>query len=104
MQEYLPYIISVLCALISGISSYAVARKQTKNDLIAIVKQHEVDLEALERKHQMELEKLNLEHTHQLELQQKEFEAKFSTSLLTETMRMPEVRQQISKGMKKSKR
>lgn len=44
MQEYLSYVVSVLCALISGVSSYAIARKQSKNDLKIIVKQHEVDL------------------------------------------------------------
>lgn len=104
MQEYLPYIVSMLCAAISGISSYAIARKQAKNDINAITKQHEVDLEALERKHQMELEKLNLEHIHQLELQEKDFEAKFSASLITEAMKMPEIRQQISQGIKKGKR
>ena len=103
MQDYLPYIVSVLCALISGVSSYAIARKQANGDLYleVIVKQHEVDLEALERKHQMELEKINLEHTHQLELQAKDFEANLSSSLLTEAMRMPEIRQQISQGIRK---
>ena len=104
MQELLPYIASVLCAVISGVSSYAIARKQSKNDLKIIVKQHEVDLKALERKHQMELEKLHLEHQHQLELQEKDFEAKLSSSLLTEAMRMPEVRQAITSGMKKGRR
>ncbi len=104
MQEYLPYIVSVLCAMISGISSYIIARKQAKNDIKAIVKQHEVNLEALERKHQMELEKLNLEHIHQLELQKKDFEANFSASLFTEAMKMPEIRQQISQGIKKGKK
>lgn len=104
MKEYLPYIISVLCALISGFSSYAIARKQAKNDIKVIVKQHEVDLDALERKHQMEIEKLNLEHRHQLELREKDFEAQLSSSILTEAMKFPEVRQQISQGMKKGKR
>ena len=104
MQEYLPYVVSVACALISGIASYLVARKQAKNDLSVIVKQHEVDLEALERKHQMEMEKINLEHSHQLELQEKDFEARLSSSLITEAMKMPEIRQQISQGMKKGKR
>ena len=94
----------MLCALISGVSSYAIARKQSKNDLKIIAKQHEVDLEALERRHQMELEKLNLEHRHQLELQEKDFEAKLSSSIITAAMRMPEIRQQISQGMKKGKR
>ncbi len=103
MHDYLPYVVSVLCALISGISSYAVARKKAKNDIKIIAKQHEVDLEALERKHQMELEKLNLEHKHQLELQEKDFEAKLSASLITEAMKIPEIRQQISQGIKKGK-
>lgn len=58
----------------------------------------------MERRHQMELEKLNLEHTHQLELQEKDFEAKLSSSLITEAMKMPEIRQQISQGIKKGKR
>lgn len=104
MQDYLPYIVSVLCAVISGVSSYVIARKQAKNDIKIIVKQHEVDLEALERKHQMELEKTNLEHAHQLELQTKDFEAKLSSALLTEAMKMPEIRQQITQEMKNRKK
>ena len=104
MQEYLPYIVSVLCAVISGFSSYLVARRQAKNDLKILVKQHEIDLESLERKHQMEIEKINLEHTHQKELQEKDFEAKLSSSLLTEAMKMPEIRQQISQGMRKGRK
>lgn len=103
MQAYLPYIASVLCAVISGISSYAVARKQAKNDFTVIVKQHEIDLEALERKHQMELEKLNLEHAHQLKLQEKDFEVKLGASLLTEVMKMPEIKQLISQEIKKGR-
>ena len=85
-------------------SSYAVARRQAKNDIKIILKQHEVDLAALERKHQMELEKLNLEHTHQLELQEKEYEANLGSSLLSEVMKYPEVRQMFSQGMRKGKR
>lgn len=104
MQEYLPYIVSIICAAISGFASYSVARKQAKNDLDIISKQHEVDLEALERKHQMEVEKINLEHKHQLELREKEFEAQLSSSLITEAIKLPEVRQQISRGMKNSGR
>lgn len=104
MIEFMPYIASVLCATIAGFFSYSVARKQAKDDLKMIVKQHEVDLEALERKHQMEIEKINLEHSHQLELKEKELGAALGTSFLTEAMRMPEVRQQISQGIRKGKR
>ncbi len=104
MQVYLPYMFSVLSALIAGVSSYCITHRQTKNEINKIVKQHEVDLEALERKHQMEIEKINLEHSHQLELKEKVFEAQLSSSLLSEAINLPEVRQQISQGMKKGKR
>ena len=104
MQEYLPYIISVVCALVSGITSYLVARKQAKNDLEIIIKQHEVDLKALERKHQMEIEKINLEHSHQLEIQEKDLESRIGSSMITEVMKMPEIRQQIVRGMKQGRK
>lgn len=104
MQNYLPYIVSVLCAFISGVSSFLIARKQSKNDINKIIKQHEMDLDALERKHQMELEKINLEHEHQMEIQEKDFEVKLSSSLLSEAMKLPEIRQQISHRIKKGKK
>lgn len=104
MLEYLPYIVSIISAVIAGVSSYIATRRQAKNDIKLIVKQHEVDLTELERMHQMEIEKINLEHAHQLELREKDFEAKLSSSLLKEAMKMPEVRQQISQGMKKGKK
>lgn len=33
MDMYLPYIVSIVCALISGIASYLISRKQMKTDL-----------------------------------------------------------------------
>ena len=33
MEMYLPYIVSIVCALISGIASYLISRKQMKTDL-----------------------------------------------------------------------
>ena len=33
MGNYLLYIVSVVCALISGFTSYAVARRQSKEDI-----------------------------------------------------------------------
>lgn len=98
MQDYLPYIVSVLSTAIAGFSSYCAVRRQTRNEISNIVKQHEVDLEALERKHQMEIEKINLEYSHQLELKEKKYEVQFSTSLLSEAMKLPEMLRQISQG------
>ena len=104
MKEYLPYIVSLLLAIISGLTTWAVTRKQAKNDIEKIVKQHEVDIESLERQHSMELEKMSMEHTHQLELQKNEMEANLGTSFISEFIKMPEFRQQLSRGIKKKKK
>ena len=45
MENYLPYIVSVVCALISGFASYAVARKQSREDIKKLEKTYELDLE-----------------------------------------------------------
>ena len=74
MENYLPYIVSVVCALISGFASYAVARKQSREDIKKLEKTYELDLEKEKEKHKMEIDKLQLEHKNQLALQQKQFE------------------------------
>ena len=33
LSEYMPYFTSIICALISGIVTYIVSRKQTKNEI-----------------------------------------------------------------------
>lgn len=111
----MPYIVSVVCAIISGWVSYAVATKNAKNNLEAVkesnkhdleklMEQHKVDIDSLERTHMMEIEKINLEHAHQLELIQKEFENQLGgnvmNTVLTEALKMPEIRQQISNGVR----
>ena len=45
LQDSMPYIVSIVCALISGISSYCIARKQTKSDMYKLEKQFQLDLE-----------------------------------------------------------
>lgn len=101
MENYLPYIVSVVCALISGITSYTVARRQSKEDIKRLEKTYELDLE--KEKHKLEIDKLELEHKHQLELQQKQFENQLGggviNTLFSEAMKMPEVKKQISQGM-----
>ena len=37
MEEYLPYIVTVLCSLISGFGSYFAARKQSKTELQKLI-------------------------------------------------------------------
>ena len=45
MKNYLPYIVTVLCSLISGLTSYFAARRQAKVDLEKLQKQHDLDIE-----------------------------------------------------------
>ena len=44
MDKYLPYIATVICAIVSGLASYMASRKQAKSDLQKLMKQHELDI------------------------------------------------------------
>lgn len=115
MDEYMPYITTIICSMLSGFASYIASRKQNKADLEKLEKQHKSDLEKLEKQHEldiekerelfkMEKEKMELEHKHQLELNQKDMEnqlgANLTNTLITEAMKMPEVRRQFTQGIK----
>lgn len=93
MEQYLPYIVTVLCSLISGIASYSAARRQSKADLEKLQKQHELDIEKEREMFAMQKERMELEHRHQLELKQKEMENQLGTDLIAtmakEYMRSP---------------
>ena len=108
MDTYLPYIVSVICSAFSGFMSYTVARKQAKADLQKLERQHKLDIEKEHEKFAMEKEKMEIEHRHQLELLQKESEnnlgASVTNTLISEAMKMPEVRQQVSQGIREGKR
>lgn len=82
MEAYMPYIVTVVCALISGFGSYFVSRRQAKADLKKLEKQHELELEKEREKFAMEKERLEIEHKHQMELTQKEMENQLGTDLL----------------------
>lgn len=83
-----------------------VARKQSKADIEKLQKQHELDIEKEREKFAMEKEKMEIEHNHQMELLQKESEnnlgASLTNVLISEAMKMPEVRQQITQGVRNS--
>lgn len=115
MDVYMPYIVSVVVAAISGFVSCLVATKNAKanlesikeanrHDIEKLMEQHKIDIDSLEREHTMELEKISLEHQLQMERSQKEFENQLGgnmmNTIIAEAMKMPEIRQQISNGMK----
>ncbi|MHB8962575.1 MAG: hypothetical protein ACYC5K_05410 [Saccharofermentanales bacterium] len=70
MNIYLPYIASILCALISGFASYAKTRKQVKVDIRKLQKQYELDMEKEREKFVMEKARMEMDHKNQLELNQ----------------------------------
>ena len=106
MEQYLPYIVTILCSLISGVASYLASRRQTKADLEKLQKQHELDIEKEREMFAMQKERMELEHKHQLELKQKEMENQLGTDLIStmakEYMRSPAGQAQMrSAGSKK---
>lgn len=82
MDNYMPYIVTVLCSLISGFASYLTSRRQSKSDIQELVKKHELDIEKEREKFAMEKEKMEINHRQQLELKQKEMENQLGTDLI----------------------
>lgn len=108
LQTFLPYIVSILCALISGVASYCVARKQAKSDMKKLEKQFALDLEKERELFKMEKEKMEIEHRYQMELKQKELDSALGNSLMssvmTEAMKNPDIQRQIQSGISSSMR
>ena len=82
MDNYMSYIVTILCSLISGFASYLTSRRQSKSDIQELVKKHELDIEKERERFAMEKEKIEIEHKHQLELKQKEMENQLGTDLI----------------------
>ena len=108
-------LISCIPAVITGVVSYLVARKnastqiklletQNKHDIDRLMEQHKVDIDSLNQQHQLELEKLELEHKQKLEIVELESKNAMSQNLLNnvlgEAMKMPEVKAEFAKGIR----
>lgn len=88
MVEFLKTLaIACIPAIITGIVTYIVARKnaasqisiikeQNKHDLEKLMEQHKVDIDSLKEKYRLETEEKDREHVRKLELMQKEYELK----------------------------
>lgn len=92
MKEALPYIISILTALISMFVSIYVCNRNCKNeinklklqnkqDIQKIEKQHKNELETMKLQHQQEMEKLSQMQTHEIEKQREEVTLKAVTNM-----------------------
>ena len=105
--DFLPYIASGLTAVIAGVWSYLGSRKQAKEDIARLEKQHELDIEKEREMFAMEKEKIQIEHLHQIELIQKEAESNANSEILktviSETMKNPDIQKRISEGARNGK-
>lgn len=114
-SNWMPYVISIVCAIVSGIASYSKARRETKHDMEKMEKQHvidienerekhKLDLEKEQEKHHMEIERINLVHKHELEMKDKESQNQLGkevmSKLFDKAMELPEVKEQLSAGLK----
>ncbi|MCD7754195.1 MAG: hypothetical protein LUH41_06605 [Clostridiales bacterium] len=106
MEEFIStnmsYIVSVVCALVAGFASYFCACKKAKAEMKQLEKKYELDMENERKRFEMEKEKMEIEHKHQLELQQKEFASKLGADLISEAMKLPEVKERLSQGVRNS--
>lgn len=103
MEVYLPYIVTILCAVISGFASYSASRKQSKADIQKLQKQHELDIEKERELFKIEKEKMEIQHKYELELKQKELENAIGGSVVntvfSKAMESPEIQRQINSSM-----
>lgn len=86
MPEFIQtLLIALIPAFITALSSYFLAKrnfkseilkmKETqKNELEQIMMKNEIDIEALKQKHNNEIDIINLKHKHELELKEKELD------------------------------
>ena len=115
LNEYLPYIVSVIVALISGFTSFVVSTKKNKADMKALqesnvheinrlMEQHKLDIDSLKQKHEMEIERMELEHKHQMELKNKEAENAMGSDLLNTVIgaaiQTPEAKQAMGQAFR----
>lgn len=81
LKEFMPYIVSIVTAIISGISSYCLSKRNFKNEVETIklnneheikklMEQHKVDIDNLKEKHKLEMEIKEKEYIHEKEMQQ----------------------------------
>ena len=81
LKEFMPYIVSILTAIISGISSYSLSKRNFKNEVETIklnneheinklMEQQKVDIDNQKEKHKLEMELKEKQYVHEKEMQQ----------------------------------
>lgn len=94
-KELLPYIVSVLLAFISFITSYLLAGKKTKDSIKELEKQHDMRIVELEKQHEQTKELLEKQTQNDLTKMMTE-------KMMDSLMNSPEVKQQMNQYVKQN--
>lgn len=104
MKEYLPYLVSIITAVISAFVSITVCKKQTKVEIEKIKEQSKANIDLEREKLQLEKEKMELEHKLELEKihakNDDEFASGLTNQLFEMAMQLPEFKEQFAKGVR----
>ena len=115
VEEYIPYVVSILTALISGAASVYIASKRASSELRALeqrgmqdierlVHQHEVDIDSMEKAHQLELETMKAQHQLELESMERqvanEAGSQIMVGLFSQLLSNPEMQRILMNQMK----
>ena len=104
MKEYMPYLVSILSALISAVVSISICKKQTKTEIEKIKEQSKANIELEREKLQLEKEKIELEHKLEIEKIHAQNDDVFASGLTNQLFEMvmqnPDVQEQFAKGIK----
>lgn len=104
MKEYMPYLVSILTALISAVVSISVCKKQTKTEIEKIKEQSKANIELEREKLQLEKEKIELEHKLEIEKIHAQNDDVFASGLTNQlfemVMQMPEVKEKFAQGVR----
>lgn len=107
-KDVLPYIVSIVGSVVAGLWSYFGSRKQFKEEIERLEKQHKLDIEKEREKFAFEKEKMEIEHKHQMEIMQKETENNLSNTmvntLLAEIVKSPAIQDKIAQQTKSIKK
>ena len=103
MKDYLPYLASIVTAVISAIVSISVCKKQTKTEIEKIQEQAKANIELEREKLQLEKEKMELEHKLELEKIHAQNDDAFASGLTNQLLEMamqsPEFKKQFNQGI-----
>ena len=76
MEAYIPYIVTVLCSIISCTVSIIICNKNNKAEIHKLKEEYDLEFKKLKEEHELELKKMKENTKNQIDIIQKETESK----------------------------